>query len=61
MRQVPAEETSTLDDIVACLPGMDDDDGKELANLLLDTAEMPLALLFFGRPPAGTCSAPTRR
>jgi hypothetical protein len=30
---------------------MDDDDGKELANLLLDTAEMPLALLFFGRPP----------
>ncbi|GIF49016.1 AAA domain-containing protein [Asanoa ferruginea] len=51
VRQVPAEETSTLDDIVACLAAMDDDDGKELANLLLDTAEMPLALLFFGRPP----------
>ncbi|WP_425426922.1 ATP-binding protein [Asanoa hainanensis] len=51
VRQVPAEETSTLDDVVACLAGMDDDDGKELANLLLDTAEMPLALLFFGRPP----------
>ena len=26
-------------------------DGRELANLLLDTAEMPLALLFFGSPP----------
>ncbi|MEV0714940.1 ATP-binding protein [Asanoa sp. NPDC050611] len=51
VRQVPAEETSTLDDVVACLAAMDDDDGKELANLLLDTAEMPLALLFFGRPP----------
>jgi hypothetical protein len=50
VRQVPAEETSTLDDVVACLQGLDDD-GKELANLLLDTAEMPLALLFFGSPP----------
>jgi hypothetical protein len=51
VRQVPAEETSTLDDVVACLQGLDDDEGKELANLLLDTAEMPLALLFFGSPP----------
>ncbi|GAA2593929.1 hypothetical protein GCM10010435_86190 [Winogradskya consettensis] len=50
VRQVPAEETSTLDDVVATLQGLDDE-GKELANLLLDTAEMPLALLFFGRPP----------
>jgi hypothetical protein len=50
VRQVPAEETSTLDDVVACLQGLDDN-GKELANLLLDTAEMPLALLFFGSPP----------
>ncbi|WP_326549879.1 ATP-binding protein [Micromonospora sp. NBC_01813] len=49
VRQVPAEETSTLDDVVACLNGIDDD-GRELANLLLDTAEMPLALLFFGSP-----------
>ncbi|GAA3344357.1 hypothetical protein GCM10020358_47280 [Amorphoplanes nipponensis] len=56
VRQVPAEETSTLDDVVACLQGLDDD-GKELANLLLDTAEMPLALLFFGRPPAHLLSA----
>jgi hypothetical protein len=56
VRQVPAEETSTLDDIVACLQGLDDA-GKELANLLLDTAEMPLALLFFGRPPAHLLSA----
>ena len=51
VRQVPAEESSTLDDVVRTLPGLDDDEGKELANLLLDTAEMPLALLFFGSPP----------
>ncbi|MFB9333132.1 ATP-binding protein [Actinoplanes octamycinicus] len=51
VRQVPAEETSTLDDVVTTLQGLDDDEGRELANLLLDTAEMPLALLFFGRPP----------
>ncbi len=50
VRQVPAEETSTLDDVVRTLQGLDDE-GKELANLLLDTAEMPLALLFFGSPP----------
>ncbi|HEX5542454.1 MAG TPA: ATP-binding protein, partial [Micromonospora sp.] len=56
VRQVPAEETSTLDDVVACLAELDDD-GKELANLLLDTAEMPLALLFFGRPPEGLLGA----
>lgn len=53
VRQVPAEESSTLDDVVACLSGLDQDEGRELANLLLDTAEMPLALLFFGSPPAG--------
>ncbi|MFC4019761.1 ATP-binding protein [Micromonospora sp. GCM10011542] len=53
VRQVPAEETSTLDDVVSCLGRLDDDAGKELANLLLDTAEMPLAMLFFGRPPEG--------
>jgi hypothetical protein len=57
VRQVPAEETSTLDDIVRTLQGLDDHEGKELANLLLDTAEMPLALLFFGRPPAHLLSA----
>ncbi|AEV88960.1 hypothetical protein ACWT_7951 [Actinoplanes sp. SE50] len=51
VRQVPAEETSTLDDVVTTLQGLGDDEGRELANLLLDTAEMPLALLFFGRPP----------
>ena len=50
VRQVPAEETSTLDDVVRTLQGLDEN-GKELANLLLDTAEMPLALLFFGSPP----------
>ncbi|MGC5017517.1 ATP-binding protein [Micromonospora sp. DT47] len=57
VRRVPAEETSTLDDVVACLQGMDDDTGRELANLLLDTAEMPLAMLFFGRPPEGLLGA----
>jgi hypothetical protein len=56
VRQVPAEETSTLDDVVRTLQGLDDE-GKELANLLLDTAEMPLALLFFGRPPAHLLNA----
>ncbi|MBQ1024439.1 ATP-binding protein [Micromonospora sp. C95] len=53
VRQVPAEETSTLDDVVTCLGRLNDDAGRELANLLLDTAEMPLAMLFFGRPPEG--------
>ncbi|WP_433388322.1 ATP-binding protein [Micromonospora sp. KLBMP9576] len=57
VRQVPAEETSTLDDVVACLSQLDDHAGKELANLLLDTAEMPLAMLFFGRPPEGLLGA----
>ncbi|MEU6074970.1 ATP-binding protein [Micromonospora sp. NPDC047074] len=57
VRQVPAEETSTLDDVVACLSQLDDDAGRELANLLLDTAEMPLAMLFFGRPPEGLLGA----
>ncbi|WP_433687380.1 ATP-binding protein [Micromonospora carbonacea] len=57
VRQVPAEETSTLDDVVACLGQLDDDAGRELANLLLDTAEMPLAMLFFGRPPEGLLGA----
>ncbi|MGN9813330.1 ATP-binding protein [Micromonospora sp. BQ11] len=57
VRQVPAEETSTLDDVVTCLAQLDDDAGRELANLLLDTAEMPLAMLFFGRPPEGLLGA----
>ncbi|MEH0930597.1 ATP-binding protein [Micromonospora sp. CPCC 205558] len=57
VRQVPAEEASTLDDVVSCLGRLDDDAGKELANLLLDTAEMPLAMLFFGRPPEGLLGA----
>lgn len=57
VRQVPAEESSTLDDVVACLNSMGDEEGRELANLLLDTAEMPLALLFFGRPSPGQLGA----
>jgi AAA-like domain len=54
VREVPAEEASTLDDIVACLRGMDDDNAHELSHLLMDTAEMPLAMLFFGSPPPST-------
>ena len=53
VRTIPAEESSTMDDVVECLRGLPDAEGRELANLLLDTAEMPLALLFFGAPPAG--------
>jgi hypothetical protein len=53
VRTIPAEETSTMDDVVECLRNLPDAEGRELANLLLDTAEMPLALLFFGSPPPG--------
>ena len=49
-RQVPAEETSTLENIVRCLEDQGTE-GTELAALLLDAAEMPLARLFFGSPP----------
>ena len=54
VRTVPAEETSTLDDIVTCLQNSGGSEAQELGNLLLDTAEMPLAMLFFGSPPPGT-------
>jgi hypothetical protein len=56
VRQVPAEEASTLNDVVASLNDLGHE-GRDLANLLLDTAEMPLALLFFGRPPEGLLGA----
>ncbi|WP_432705321.1 ATP-binding protein [Actinorhabdospora filicis] len=52
-RAVPAEEGSTLEDIVDVLQD-EGDEGAELAALLLDTAEMPLAMLFFGTPPPDT-------
>ncbi len=58
-RQVPAEETSTLDDVVRALRETDDD-GRELANLLMDAAEMPLAMLFFGRPPENLANPENR-
>ncbi len=51
VRAVAAEESSTLDDIVACLQASTDSHAQEVGNLLLDTAEMPLALLFFGSTP----------
>ena len=50
-REVPAEESSTLDDIVRCLAELDQPEARELGHLLMDTAEMPLAMLFFGSPP----------
>jgi hypothetical protein len=59
VRQVPAEETSTLDDVVALLQGIGDDESRELGNLLLDTAEMPLATLFFGSPESGSLASDT--
>jgi hypothetical protein len=55
-RHVPAEEDSALEDIVETLQDAEDHitgDGAELAALLLDTAEMPLAKLFFGTPDKG--------
>jgi hypothetical protein len=57
VREVPAEESSTLDDVVRCLSGLDNAEARELAHLLLDTAEMPLALLFFGSPPPSLLGA----
>ncbi|HLL68116.1 MAG TPA: ATP-binding protein [Micromonosporaceae bacterium] len=57
VRQVPAEETSTVDDVVRTLHELSDSDGRELGNLLLDTAEMPLATLFFGSPEPGLLGA----
>jgi hypothetical protein len=54
VRTVAAEETSTLDDIVTCLQNSGDGVAQELGNLLLDTAELPLAMLFFGSPPPTT-------
>jgi hypothetical protein len=54
VRSVPAEESSTLDDIVSSLQASGDTEAQEIGNLLLDTAEMPLAMLFFGSPPPGT-------
>ncbi|WP_432834425.1 ATP-binding protein [Dactylosporangium sp. CA-092794] len=53
VRQVPAEESSTLEDVIRSLRDTGDHDAMELGNLLLDTAEMPLAMLFFGSPPPG--------
>ncbi|GAA3274983.1 ATP-binding protein [Dactylosporangium vinaceum] len=57
VRQVPAEESSTLEDVIRALRDTGDHDALELGNLLLDTAEMPLAMLFFGSPPPGLLGA----
>src|SRR5439155_20894307 len=53
VRQVAAEETSTLDNVIAVLRDMSDPNAAELGSLLMDAAEMPLAMLFFGAPPEG--------
>ncbi|GAA2644295.1 ATP-binding protein [Dactylosporangium fulvum] len=52
-RQVPAEESSTLDDIARVLADSADVDEKEVGRLLLDAEELPLARLLFGRPQPG--------
>lgn len=56
VRAVPAEPTSTLDDVVAVLEAAGDGGdvaAKNAANLLTDQRETQAAL-FFGRPSAGT-------
>lgn len=53
LRNVSPEETSQLDDVAKALWVMDTDESKELGNLIMDAAEMPLARLFFGPPPEG--------
>lgn len=57
LRLVPAEESATLDDVVAALNMAGDRDNlaaKTAAGLLDDMRRMPLAQLFFGSPPPGT-------
>ena len=58
VRQVPAEETSTLDDVVRVpARAWATTTPQELGNLLLDTAEMPLAHAVLRLAAAGHCSA----
>ncbi len=57
VRQVQARETSRLEDVVAVLQGLPD--GAELAALLLDAKELPLARLFFGVPTQGVLADST--
>src|SRR6266704_2474696 len=56
LRQVTADESTALEDVLDQL-NIDGDagdvDAKSVANLLGDAAELPLARLFFGHPPAG--------
>jgi hypothetical protein len=56
LRKVPADEDTALEDVIDQL-NFDGDagdvDAKNVANLLGDAAELPLARLFFGHPPAG--------
>jgi hypothetical protein len=53
-RRLPAEESTTLDDVIQALTDTGDVPSKNVANLLLDAADLPLAQLFFGRPPVGS-------
>jgi hypothetical protein len=52
-REVPADESSTLDDFARVLTDDGDIDFKEIGKLLLDAQELPLARLLFGRPEPG--------
>jgi hypothetical protein len=50
VRKVPADETSTLDDVVTALRQVGDPAAGNVANLLDDVSDLPLAQLFFGAP-----------
>jgi hypothetical protein len=52
-RQIPAEESSTLDDFAHLLAGDTDVAVKEIGRIILDAQELPLARLLFGHPQPG--------
>jgi hypothetical protein len=56
IREVPAGEDTTLDDLIDQLDTAGqhgDTAAKQVANLLRDARQLPLARLFFGTPPDG--------
>ncbi len=57
--QVPAQETTTLNDVVAALiaAGTSDRHAKIAAGLLQEVSGLPQGRLFFGTPPPGTLDA----
>jgi hypothetical protein len=53
LREVPADESTTLEDVIDQLDRQDGQSGPLVGELLADAAALPLARLFFGQPPAG--------